>query len=128
MQGVLQEFDPLTGSPIRLSFRIPVKGVMIAFTLPANIDAIDRLLKQDRRVPKSMRTRMQATRVAWRILKDWVASQMAIIEAGMVEISEVFLPYMQTANGETVGERFRKAGPLALGFTPEGKGDGDGVN
>ena len=36
----------------------------------------------------------QPARVAWRILKDWVEAQMAIIEAEMASIEEVFLPYL----------------------------------
>ncbi len=43
-----------------------------------------------------------AARVAWRIIKDWVAAQLAIVESGMVEIAEVFLPYQLVADDKTV--------------------------
>ena len=38
--------------------------------------------------------RQQATRVAWRILKDWIEAQLALLDTGMVELEEIFLPYM----------------------------------
>ena len=39
-----------------------------------------------------------ASRVAWRILKDWVKAQMAILETEMVDLQEIFLPYMVSQN------------------------------
>lgn len=45
-------------------------------------------------------------RVAWRILRHWVDSQMAIIELEMVQIEQVFLPYIINKNGKTLGENF----------------------
>ena len=59
---------------------------------------------RDRRIPPKMRTREQATRVAWRIVKDWLAAQLAMIEAGLVDLEEVFLPYAQNQAGRTVYE------------------------
>ena len=38
--------------------------------------------------------RQQAVRASWRILKDWVEAQMALLETGMVTMDEIFLPYM----------------------------------
>ena len=57
---------------------------------------------RDRRIPPKMRTKEQATRVAWRIVKDWLAAQLAMIEAGLVDLEEVFLPYAQNQAGRTV--------------------------
>ena len=36
----------------------------------------------------------QARRTAWRILKDWIQAQMALLETNMVEMEEIFPPYM----------------------------------
>ena len=38
----------------------------------------------------------QANRTAWRIIKEWIPAQMALIETEMVTVEEVFLPYMLT--------------------------------
>ena len=38
----------------------------------------------------------QANRTAWRIIKEWIVAQMALIETEMVSMEEVFMPYMLT--------------------------------
>ena len=54
-------------------------------------------------------TEEQAEKVAWRILKDWVDAQMALIEIEMVKMEEVFLPYTIIDNfGTTVYERLEQ--------------------
>jgi hypothetical protein len=79
--------------PVGLAFIVPTAYGDTPFRLPANIDRVQGVLSRQRvrsRVPKDM-----ASRVAWRILKDWVRAQMAILETEMVTIDQVFLPYMQ---------------------------------
>jgi len=58
--------------------------------LPANTVAVHRVLKEQ----KVKVDEEQAARVAWRIIKDWVDAQMAILESEMVRMDEIFLPYM----------------------------------
>lgn len=55
------------------------------------------LVQQNRKgkVPLRFATKQQADRVAWRIIKDWIEAQMAIVEAGIVSLDQVMLPYMQ---------------------------------
>ena len=49
----------------------------------------------------------QARRVAWRILKDWVAAQLAIVEAEQAQMAEVFLPYaVESQTGQTMFQLF----------------------
>lgn len=71
--------------------------------LPANVDAVDKVLQRQ----KVKGGREQAERVAWRIVKDWVEAQMAILESQMVTIDEVFLPYIINADGQTVYQLFQ---------------------
>jgi hypothetical protein len=56
--------------------------------------------------------------VAWRITKDWVEAQLAIIESQMVTTAQVFLPYAVTSNGQTLYEYIGQNTQLLLG---EGK-------
>jgi hypothetical protein len=42
-------------------------------------------MRGDRKVPRSKCTEDQAQRVAWRIVKDWVEAQMAIVEAQLAD-------------------------------------------
>lgn len=63
----------------------------------------------------------QAERTAWRNIRDWVLAQMAIIEAGMAQMDEVFLPYLTDHAGKTLYQVYQ-SGQLALG-SGEGVGD-----
>jgi len=48
-------------------------------------------------------------RVAWRVIRDWIMSQMALFETEMVELEQVFLPYMTDQTGvSTLYERLLK--------------------
>lgn len=47
-------------------------------------------------------------RIAWRILKDWVEAQMALLDIEMVRFEEIFLPYIETDNGQTIYERLEE--------------------
>jgi hypothetical protein len=83
--------------PVGLAFLVDTPYGEVPFRLPANIEKVKAvLLKQ--RVRREVSHEM-ASRVAWRILKDWVRSQMAILETEMVTMDEVFLPYMQAGEG-----------------------------
>jgi len=85
-----------------LSFIVDTPYGEMPFRLSANIDRVQAVLNKQR-----VRTRVEremASRVAWRILKDWVRAQMARLDTEMVSIDEIFLPYMQTKNGKTLYE------------------------
>lgn len=89
-----------------VSFRMMCSGVMVSFRLPVQIDRIYVLLQRDSKVPRKLKTRTQAARVAWRIVKDWIEAQLAIVEAQQAEMVEVFLPYAQNPNsGKTLFEQ-----------------------
>ena len=88
-----------------VSFRLEHRDQPIFFRLPANVDPIYVLVQRhgDR---KAHRTREHATAVAWRILKQWIEAQLAIVQAEQVEMVEAFLPFAQDpSTGKTVYER-----------------------
>ena len=73
----------------------------VAFALPCNTDAVFVKLTEQRVLVTSPESRrQQAIRTSWRILKDWVEAQMALLETGMVTMDEIFLPYM-LSGGQT---------------------------
>jgi len=43
----------------------------------------------------------------WRIIRDWLEAQLAMNQAGMVSMTEVFLAYAQDNQGQTVYERLK---------------------
>lgn len=98
-----------------ISFRLLHEAVMVTFRLPANIDRIYVLLQRDDRVPKKLRCREQAARVGWRIIKDWIEAQLAIVEAEQAEMVEVFLPYAQNPDtGKTMYQMMSDSGMKLL--------------
>ena len=88
----------------------------VGFALPCNIDAVfAKLTEQKVMVTSPESRRQQAIRTSWRILKDWVEAQMALLETGMVTMDEIFLPYMlsggQTFYQAMVAGEFRALNP-----------------
>lgn len=88
-----------------IAFRVQGPYGPLSFRLPANIGKIEQVLKRSSKVPTKLRSKEQAARVAWRIIKDWLEAQLAIIKAEMVTVDQVFLPYSVTQTGETLYER-----------------------
>jgi hypothetical protein len=43
-------------------------------------------------------------RVAWRVIKDWMEAQLALVEIRMVTIPQVFLPWAIMRDGRTLAE------------------------
>jgi hypothetical protein len=106
-EAILKEYDS-DGTVAALSFRIATEFGILTFRLPANIQRVYQVVVRDGRIPRSQRTREQAARIAWRIVKDWTEAQLAMIEAGLVELTQVFLPYVQAPNGQTLYELMRE--------------------
>jgi len=80
-------------------------------------DRVHKVLRADRTVAPRYKTVEQAERVAWRIMKDWLEAQLAIIATEMVTLDQVFLPYMQGDDGRTVYELYLDH-QLAIGAAP----------
>lgn len=88
-----------------IAFRLFVMDVPMSFRLPARIDNIYVILQRDGKVPRKLKTREQSAKVAWRIIKDWIEAQIALVEAEQVDMVEVFLPYAQTKEGGTLYQK-----------------------
>lgn len=105
-QAVLSEYNS-DGIMDSMSFRINTPHGVVFFKLPAQLNGVYLALKKDPKVPKKLKSNEQAAKVAWRILKDWIEAQLAIVEAGMAELPEVFLPYAQDNTGKTLYESIK---------------------
>jgi hypothetical protein len=113
--------------PVGLSFRLDTPAGRRDFTMPVNIDGVHRLLQAAdmgaRSAPK-WRTRDHAADVAWRVIKDWLEAQLALIGAEMVTLDEVMLPYLAIGEDragvpQTLYQAFATGGRLALGGSGE---------
>lgn len=100
--AILTDFDD--GVLMAISFKIrTVHGVM-AFRLPGNVQKIYQVLTRQKGVPTRLRTKAQASRVSWRIIKDWLQAQLALVHSELVDFEQVFLPYAQGPTGQTLYE------------------------
>ena len=116
-QAVLTEYDD-EGALTHISFRLATPHGPIHFRLPANVAGVHQALLRDPKAPARSKTRAPAARVAWRTCKDRIEARLAIVEAEMADMVEVFLPYAQTETGETVYEQLRGRGFPALTHQP----------
>ncbi len=105
--AILSEFDDqqhLTA----VSFKIQTKFGIMAFRLPCEPKAVMAVINNQvlaGKIPRRYRDDMeQARRVGWRIIKDWLEAQLAIVETQMVSLDQVFLPYAQNESGQTLYE------------------------
>jgi hypothetical protein len=88
------------GRPTGVSFILLIDNWPVPFKLPCNFEGVFNSLaagykdhfarSRFKNNPESM---AQSRRIAWRIIKDWVAAQMALIEAEQASLAQVFLPY-----------------------------------
>lgn len=108
---IMQDYDN-DGHITALSFLIDTPNGPRGVKMPANVSAVRNVLTKQ----KVKCDRDQAERVAWRIVKDWVAAQMAILESEMVQMDEIFLPYMLNDKGQTLFQCYRQ-NQLSIGGT-----------
>ena len=93
--------DYIDGQPAAVSFAMPLGSTTLRFRLPAKPDGILRALKGSRVEPR-YRTADHARKVAWRIVRDWVRAQLALVEAEQATLAEAMLPYAITGSGRTL--------------------------
>lgn len=101
--------------PTALAFTIDYKGQPMNFLLPCNYQGVLACLKKDGRIRPKYKNSDQALRVSWRIVKDWVEAQLAIVEAELVPIQEVFMSYLiVNGKGETLAKKMLDGDGLKL--------------
>src|ERR1019366_8173145 len=101
------------GGPDGISFVIAVENTPIPFRLPCNFEGVRRAMYEEfkdrgarARWERDGQRQEQVRRIAWRIVKDWVAAQMALIEAHQASLAQVFFPYATDNRGMTAFDKF----------------------
>ena len=123
---IWKQFDGATNITC-INFAVNTEFGKMPFRLPMNVLAVSQILKNEKKSGKlgglSNREATdleQARRVGWRIIKDWVDAQMALVEIKLVKIEQVFLPYAYDFHtGKTLYETFREK--KMAGLLMEGK-------
>ncbi len=99
-----------------VSFKMNIDGKPMAFKLPCNWRSVVEIFKKQRvRARITPEVEQQAIRTAWRIIKDWVEAQLALVEVNMVTVPQVFLPYAIMRDGRTLTERIESDPQFLLG-------------
>ena len=98
---IMQEYDG-SGNIVALKWSLAGRYGTLGYAMPVNYEAVYGVLTDEGRIFKgdAERRKAQARRVAWRILKDWIEAQIALLESGMVEMEEIFLPYMLAGDSD----------------------------
>jgi len=113
---LMTDFDEVNGLVSAISFQIRMAdGRLACFRLPSDWRPVLTILQNDKKVPRTKQTQEQAVKVSWRIIKDWVEAQMALVETQMVKAEEVFMPYMVMKNGKTLAENVQSDPTFLLG-------------
>lgn len=99
---------------IGLRWTMNIHGQEVPFSMPARIEPVYKTLLNNlspRSQWKVDRTKLrgQAERVAWRQLLRWAQAQLAMIDTGMVQSAEVFMPYVHMPTGRTLFEQLEQS-------------------
>lgn len=116
--AVMTEYNPEDSYVTALSFKVKVGDREMAFRLPSDWKPVLIVLEDQwnrRKIGGPRPDRAQAVRVSWRIIKDWVEAQMALVETQMVTTAQVFLPYAVMPNGKTLSENVAQNPQFLLG-------------
>jgi hypothetical protein len=104
-QSILLQFS--LGKVEAVSFTVMTAYGVRPFRLPADTSRVQAVLRRER-VQARFQTPEQAERVAWRILKDWLEAQLALVKVDLVTLDQVMLSFMQDeVTGQTVYEAYR---------------------
>lgn len=102
------------GIPVAVEFMIIFNNNPVRYRLPCNVEGVFQAMrKYGSKVPPRYQNKDQARRVAWRIVKDWVEAQLALVEAAQAQMAEVFLAYAVHESGQTLFQYFTN-NPSAL--------------
>lgn len=104
-----QTFD--NGKIIGIRWVMRVGSSDVLFDMPVRIEPVYQIFKKRQTSSwlseqQKQKLREKAERVAWRQLLRWTQAQVAMIQTGMVEAGEVFLPYMfDAAKSQTLFQK-----------------------
>lgn len=109
--------------PTGLSFTIETEFGPRTFVLPVDVTAAQRLLAKEeadgaframKKAAGTFSSPEQAQRTAWRVMKDWLEAQLALVDYHMVKLDQVMLPYLEFEPGETLYDRYLETERRAL--------------
>ncbi len=101
---IATEYDT-NEQPTAVGFLVDTAHGPRRFVLPVAADRVQAILHKQKLAPRYT-SAAHANRVAWRIIKDWLEAQLALISTEMVTVDQIMLPYMRLDDGQTVYELY----------------------
>jgi hypothetical protein len=109
-KGVYKEFKG--GQVEGVQFMLEIANQDIPYKLPFRWKAIQRMAEEGKTGYRKTIEEEQARRVAARIALRWIQAQMALVEVGMADMAEVFLPYTMIDSENSFYERILQQGGM----------------
>lgn len=85
------------GELVGIDFAIEVMGESLSFRLPVNAEAVFAYMQLNKEQLKKAHISFsmpQARRTAWKLMQDWVESQLSLVATQQAEVAQVFMPYL----------------------------------
>lgn len=106
------------GQVASINFILETSHGKLPFKLPVRVEAIREMLRKQKQkgratgiTKKQADSLEHARKVAWRVVKDWLESQLTLVEMEMVKLEEIMLPYIYDPNKEkSLYEAFEEEG------------------
>lgn len=114
--SIATRFDE-DGEPDGLAFDLRTPHGIRGFLLEVNVEGMHALLYTDPAVlrrGKQFTTVQHARKVAWRVVRDWLEAQLALVDADMATMDQVMLPYLLVAPDVTLYDRYVEREQAAL--------------
>lgn len=94
-------------------FSLELESGTVLFRLPCEVERVASVLLKSYKRPRhdtAKKIKLQAERVAWRILLDWIEAQTAMIMLEQTKPQQIFLPYAyDIRTGQTLFEKVEKS-------------------
>ena len=103
---VMYDYDG-AGAIIGLAFMIEINGLDYPFKMPARVENVAQILFGRDYRDLSDSNKEHSYRVAWANIRDWLDSQVAMKDIGLVKLEEVFLPYLVVKGEQTLFENMQ---------------------
>ena len=112
-KAIMKEYDD-EGEVTAVVFQANLpNGNEAGFKLPyketAMLNIIRHIVDEGKLPRRFLNDPIKARKVGWRIIKDWIDAQMALVEIELCDLAEVFLPYLYNGK-QTAYEVFQDRG------------------
>ncbi len=111
-QRISSDYD--NGVIVAIEFTIELDGAPQAFRLKANPAGALAAMRKDRAESRFLND-AQARRVSWRIMREWVSVQTALVECQQASLAQIFFPYAVAGNAIAY-EAYREQRAASLGL------------